>query len=155
MSVIDLTGLDKADVLAALYNASRPQGMGFLSYDPKPMTKDEAVAFLETSDYFGYLKGRVMQVKLSGTILDPRSYDRDNGPGAAAKAIAALRGNDEEAIAKMHQQGTRQAATLAMNRIQQETYMETNDGVAVIRLGLADVREQLEPAIKRAKGAGK
>lgn len=25
---MDITGLDKAEVLAALYNASRPQGMG-------------------------------------------------------------------------------------------------------------------------------
>ena len=33
MSVIDLIGLDKAAVLAALYNASRPLGMGFVQYD--------------------------------------------------------------------------------------------------------------------------
>jgi hypothetical protein len=34
---IDLKGLNKAAVLAALYNASKPQGMGFLQYDPTPM----------------------------------------------------------------------------------------------------------------------
>ena len=40
--MIQLSGLNKADVLAALYNASKPQGMGFLQYDPKPMTRAEA-----------------------------------------------------------------------------------------------------------------
>ena len=34
---ISLVGLSKAAVLAALYNASKPQGMGFLQFNPKPM----------------------------------------------------------------------------------------------------------------------
>lgn len=43
---ISLAGLDKAAVLAALYNASRPQGMGFMHYDPTPMTVKEASKIL-------------------------------------------------------------------------------------------------------------
>lgn len=43
---ISIAGLDKAAVLAALYNAARPQGLGFLQYDPTPMTKDEAQKIL-------------------------------------------------------------------------------------------------------------
>ena len=31
---IDLSGLNRADVLAVLYNSSKPQGMGFLQYNP-------------------------------------------------------------------------------------------------------------------------
>ena len=40
--MISIEGLDKSKVLAALYNASRPQGMGFMQYDPNPMTEEEA-----------------------------------------------------------------------------------------------------------------
>ena len=77
-------------MLAALYNASKPQGMGFMHYDSKPMTRQEAEALLEKATYFDYLKGRVMKVDLSGDELDPRLYDRDNGQGAAECAIAKL-----------------------------------------------------------------
>ena len=40
--MISLVGLDKAKILAALYNASRPLGMGFMQYDPAPMATEEA-----------------------------------------------------------------------------------------------------------------
>ena len=99
--MISLEGLKKADVLAALYNGSRPLGMGFLQYDPEPMTTEEAAECIvrhtsirfngEPIIYFDYLKGRVMKVELAGDELDPRPYDRDNGPGAAALAIKSLR----------------------------------------------------------------
>ena len=38
MSTINISDLKKADVLAALYNASRPLGRGFLSYNSTPMS---------------------------------------------------------------------------------------------------------------------
>src|SRR5438105_3753792 len=94
-ATIDISKFDKADVLAALYNNSKPQGMGFLHFDPTPMSRDEAARLLNGEDkqnhtsgyhcstYFDYLKGRVMKVDLSGDQLDPRLYDRDNGKGAA------------------------------------------------------------------------
>lgn len=90
--VIDITGKDKAAVLAALYNASRPLGMGILAYDPIPMTTEEAQALIGGCDpnfalYFDYLKGRVMKVDLTDDTLNPALYDRDNGEGAALKAL--------------------------------------------------------------------
>lgn len=102
---INIKGLDKADVLAALYNASKPLGMGMFHFEAKPMTHDEAAKLLETGAagestnrppddtgvYFDYLKGRVMKVKIGGDTLNPWLYDRDNGCGAAARAIAPLR----------------------------------------------------------------
>lgn len=33
--MINIKGLNKAKVLAALYNASKPLGLGILQYDPK------------------------------------------------------------------------------------------------------------------------
>jgi hypothetical protein len=37
--MIDLHGKNKAEVLAKLYTASKPQGMGLMHYDSKKMTK--------------------------------------------------------------------------------------------------------------------
>lgn len=90
--MLSIAGLDKADVLAALYNASKPQGMGFLHFDPSPMTTEEARVLLARTTYFDYLKGRVMKVDLSGEEFSPWGYDRDLGEGAAAAAIATIRG---------------------------------------------------------------
>lgn len=102
MSNVNISGLSKAAVLAALYNASKPQGMGFKQFDPTPMGEEEAQSLLvpgnslytgkEQDIYFDYLKGRVMKVDLtSDTEFDQWGYDRDNGQGAAQRAIDNLR----------------------------------------------------------------
>lgn len=88
---INLSGLNKGEVLAALYNASKPLGMGFMHFDPAPMQAEEAESLLKGQTYFDYLKGRVMKVDLSGEELDPYLYDRDNGQGAAQRVIDSLR----------------------------------------------------------------
>ena len=87
--MIDISKMDRATVLAKLYNASRPLGLGFLHHTPEPMGSLEAEKLLAQGDYFDYLKGRVMKIRLKfgATELDPLLYDRDNGPGAAAKAL--------------------------------------------------------------------
>lgn len=91
---IDISGLDKAAVLAALYNASHPLGMGFLHFIPGNMPLEEARAELARRGerpYFDYLHGRVMKVEICGDTLNPGCFDRDNGAGAAAAAIDSIR----------------------------------------------------------------
>ena len=93
--MISTVGLSKAAVLAALFNASKQQGLGVL--DPsgaRSMSEDDAGNVL--GEYgphlcFDYIRGRVMKVDLSEDQFDPRSYNRDNGDGAANRAIAQLR----------------------------------------------------------------
>lgn len=80
---------NKPAALAALYNASSPRGLGRLSAPGEVMTVSQAAALLKQQTYFDYLRGRVMKVDLSGDALDPRLYDRDNGEGAAARALEA------------------------------------------------------------------
>lgn len=81
---------DKARALKALYNASKPLGLGALQFDPNPMTDAEAKQIIDSGQtYFDYLKGRVMKVNLEGDLLDPRLFDRDNGQGAAENALNA------------------------------------------------------------------
>ena len=92
--MVSTKGLRRQDVLAALYNASRPQGMGFLHYDPAPMESEEAKRLLNATSYFDYLKGRVMKVNLSNPDeFDECGYDRDNGAGAAERTVSLLRKN--------------------------------------------------------------
>lgn len=109
---VNIEGLDKADVLAALYNASNPTGMGFLQAGSAPLDMDRAHAeklLKPRSDangdyparavspedrlYFGYLYGRPLKVDLSSVVeFDPQWFDRDNGgDGAAQRVINHLR----------------------------------------------------------------
>ena len=83
------TELTDAQVLCALYNASKVQGMGFLQELPGAMTEEEAQELLDLSKdhYFDYLHGKSMKVDVSERPLDLRLYDRDNGPGAGQRAI--------------------------------------------------------------------
>lgn len=149
MSKLSLVGLSKADVLAALYNASKPQGMGFMQYDPKPMTSAEAEALLKQSTYFDYLKGRVMKVSLEGDEFETWGYDRDNGQGAAERAIASLRQTGDansSSIRETHRTETLHSAQRTKGHLGDKTRME--DGV--MHLGLDDVAEPLNAAVDTA-----
>jgi hypothetical protein len=85
---VDISNKDKAEVLAALYNNSHPQGMGFLHYNPENMSVEEARKLLEETQVFDYLQGRVLKINLSGTILNTWLYNRDNGDNAAETVIS-------------------------------------------------------------------
>jgi hypothetical protein len=105
--MINIAGLDKAAVLAALHNATRAVGMGIIHDLRRPMTLMEAEVFIkegtnDTGDdratyaqgnilYFDYVCGRPLKVNLSGDEFDERNFDRGAGAGAAARAIDAIR----------------------------------------------------------------
>jgi len=100
-NTIDISKLDKAEVLAALYNGSRQQGMGFMNArGGSGMTAEQASKEINTakremrsgrvSIRFDYLHGRVMKLDIGGDTLDPRLYDRDNGQGSARNALDSL-----------------------------------------------------------------
>jgi len=90
--LIDITGIDKGELLAALYNAASPVGLGFLHADNKVMTAEEARKLLKSHTYFDYLKGRPLKVDLGFDELCPWMYDRNWGCGAAAHIVDKLRG---------------------------------------------------------------
>ena len=90
--MINIEGLNKAEVFAKLYNNSRVQGMGFLQAVSGEMTTDQASKLLKEDTYFDYLYGKVMKVNLSSDIeFDEWGYDRDNGTGKAQRLINTLR----------------------------------------------------------------
>ena len=92
MDTINISGLDKAEVLQALFNASRQRGMGFLDRSgASDMSIEDARKYVTNgSQYYDYLRGRVMKIDLSNDELSVWLYDRDNGQGAAARALSML-----------------------------------------------------------------
>jgi len=153
--MISIAGLNRADVLAVLYNAAKPQGLGFLHYDPTPMERAEAEALISEYTYFDYLKGRVMKIDLSGDELDVQWFNRDNGAGSAEVAIELLRTQADvnpETVRAIHAANTNQSAAYVKSRLNEPTRVEQEDGVAVYRLGLSDVAGALTPALDKVLG---
>ena len=150
--MISLVGLNKADVLAVLYNNAKPQGMGFLHYDPNPMTKEEAETLLRQTTYFDYLKGRVMKVDLSGEKLDPLLYNRDNGQGAAECAVAALRATGDinpSTVQTTHHANTLKSAEKVKAHLDEKSRIEHGEhgDITTLHLGLSDVADKIEPVV--------
>lgn len=112
-NTVNIEDLNKADVLAALYNASKPMGMGFLQAGGAPLNMDRTyaqnlldlgsdasgdypagtVSLRRNEVYFDYLHGRPLKLDLSSdTEFNPWGFDRDNGgEGAAQRVIDHLR----------------------------------------------------------------
>jgi|GEM_PF-2228415 len=80
----------KPKILAALYNNSKPLGMGIMHFDPTLMVEKEAERILKSQTYFDYLKGRVMKLDFATNQIDTCLYDRDNGDGSCERIINGI-----------------------------------------------------------------
>lgn len=97
--LVDITGLDKAEVLVALFEASAPLGIGILvALGSGGLSLSEAREMLTQTTYFDYVKGRPLKVSLRGDAIHPALFDRDNGRGSCAAAIAKLRSTVSKSI---------------------------------------------------------
>lgn len=156
---MDISGLDKAKVLAALFNVAKPQGFGFSSYDQKPMTAEEAQKLLDDGiDSFDYLKGRAMKIGLGKDEVDTQDFNRVNGPDAAERTIDELRRTGEvnpPAIAAMHKAATQESARLTRAQIERDrgrsgvSFAVDSDGTRHAKLGFGDVADELGQIIDK------
>ena len=95
--MIGISGLDKAEVLMALYNGSHTQGLSWAGLPLARVTVDDcedAIQKLKKQGkriYFDYWNGHVLKVDLTDDEFDPRFYDRDCGEGAAFRAVERVR----------------------------------------------------------------
>ncbi len=160
--IVHIDGLNKADVLAVLYNASRPLGYGFLHYDPTPMIREFAQFIIDQQRAdrgdnrlcFDYLIGRVMKVDLtSDDEFDPREYDNYNGQGAAERAIDLLRiieEPDNDAIRAIHKNGLLDAAIYTLEHLGDKSHTTQENGITVLHVGLGDAPNELSLAVAKA-----
>lgn len=102
--MVNIEGLNKAEVLRDLYNASKVRGLGFFEATGVPMETTEAEELLKHTTDFDYLYGKVMKIDLASDVeFKEWLYDRDNGEGAAQRVIDRLRG----AVRMMNEFGPR------------------------------------------------
>lgn len=148
---IDIKGLDKAVLLAALYNNSKPLGLGFLQADPKPMTPEEAACHIAREGLrFDYLKGRVMKVNLEGDSLDPWGYDRDLGEGHAASVVENLKAGLDYIPETQNRFGKLLDAFLEEAK---PTSVQSTEGFVIIEIGVSqDLLDALQDARQKFDG---
>ena len=97
MGMVDIKGLDKAEVLYTLWRHSHTQGNSFLGLTPEGFTLQKArerIKDLQEKNarlYFDYVEGHVIKCDITDDTFDEFLYDRDCGPGAAENAINELR----------------------------------------------------------------
>ncbi len=95
VETVDTTGIDRAELLMALFNAASAGGStaGMIAaMAPQPMDITEATGLLaEGHTYFDYYRGRVMKIDVMADHIQPWLYDRDNGEGSVARVVAQLR----------------------------------------------------------------
>ena len=84
MGVVDISRKDKAEVLCALYNASRR--FNSLRTDDI-LTKSEAQVLLKTTTSFEFVKSHIMRIDLTTNTVDTTRFNHANGPLAAENAI--------------------------------------------------------------------
>lgn len=96
--MIDISGLDRVEVLRCLYNGTRAVGMGFLHDLGRDMTYAEAAVIwdgfggVDKDVQFDYIRGRPIKVGIQGSsIVREDLYDRDTRPGACADIIMEIR----------------------------------------------------------------
>lgn len=97
MGMVNIKGLDKAEVLYALWRHSHVQGLSFMGLSPEGFTLQKAHELIKERQeknarlYFDYVEGHVIKCDLSRDSFDEFLYDRDCGSGAAENAINELR----------------------------------------------------------------
>jgi hypothetical protein len=96
--MVDISGLDKAIVLAALYNNSKRVEYPYKASCPELLTLEQARAFLQSDAKFSdnvwqidTYYDRDLSVDLTGDAFDSEAYNQANGDGLAERIVEALR----------------------------------------------------------------
>lgn len=104
--VIDISDKDRNEVLAALYNASTPVGVGFMQYNPMSWTKEIAEMYFEHFGqpdngrviHFKWVMGRPLNCKFVDNLVYVAGYNNDNEWGLAQRAIATCPNKEKTKI---------------------------------------------------------
>lgn len=89
MTTIDISALEPAWVLKALYDAARPAALHG-GYPRGDMSLEDAEQLVEESNYFSFVNGRALHIDITPTLLEVGKYDAANGRGCALDALEPL-----------------------------------------------------------------
>ena len=87
---VDISGIDKVELLKALWKGMKPASFYMRTGVPPP-SFDEKTAKEAVKKYIDYFQGRCIKTDIRRNIADPCLYDRDAGPGAFAQIVANLK----------------------------------------------------------------
>ncbi|ARF10071.1 hypothetical protein Indivirus_11_15 [Indivirus ILV1] len=85
---VDISGLDKIELLQNLWNSTRTFGYGHLSGKTDGFNASAAPTAVKS--YIDYFQGRPIKTDLSKDHADSRLYDRNAGLGTFFKAITRM-----------------------------------------------------------------
>jgi len=89
---INIKDLDRDRLLEELWNRSKPALFYTSTGLPAPVFNLEKYKREISEDgYIDYFCGRLIKTNLSGDIVDPYLYDRDNGEGAFQSVVDKLK----------------------------------------------------------------
>lgn len=67
-NAIDVSRLNLIEIVKAAYDLSRPVGMGYLHYDPEPLTNEKATDLIDLKSEnvvsLDYVKGRAVKFRV-------------------------------------------------------------------------------------------
>ena len=87
---IDISGLDRVELLLRLWTNMKPAAFFAMSGRPSP-SFDESAAKKVVGDYIDYFQGRAIKTDLSKDEVNPRLYDRDAGSGTFKRVVESMR----------------------------------------------------------------
>lgn len=94
---MNIAGLSKAQLLAALFNYAMPPALRFMSTKSEPMTTEQADRIIKQMLHdkrplkFDSIEGRSLNIDLSSDETDPTRYNLYNGRATAEHVVASLR----------------------------------------------------------------
>lgn len=96
--LIDVSDINPATLLAALFNGANQRSIGELPYD-RTETMDFGTAqailgkttFRDTGEYFHSIRGRYLRINITGHFIDPTTYDQRYGVGSLQNVVDVIR----------------------------------------------------------------
>lgn len=131
--MVNISQLSKAEVLQALWNGSKMQGLSFLGMIPEMTIEKAEEEVLDNTRENGdiridYCCGKVIKCDITGTSFEPRLYDRDLGEGAAQNVITELYKSKGFHQDKMYSEGD------IIDLISTDNYIDATDDRPIYRI---------------------
>jgi hypothetical protein len=91
MNEIDITGLDKKEILKQLWLGSEPAIVFTMNNIEPPKYNEKEAELAIEKGYVDYLCGRAIKSEIGTNKLDSYIYDKYNGYGAMEEAVDIVR----------------------------------------------------------------